>query len=1230
MSAIPRNTRDYTTPSILDQPLRLSWVNLEIAAFVLLMALSIFAHLWQLDVKAMHHDESVTSWTSWRYYTGANGFTCAGGRIAASYCYDPVYHGPSYYVLTLFSFFLFGDGEWQSRLPEAIAGILLAASAWMLRPYFGRRGTLIAAALLAFSPSLLYFARFSRHDGLIVLWAFWMVIGFFRYLDTGRPRYLYLLAAASALAMATHELWYILFFLFVSFVLIRVLSELIDRRKLMIGLAVTLALALIVMVWDPAITAKLRGGGLALLLATVVGVGLLMVRVWDDTPILSARALVLWRNERNVLWTALGILAAVFVLLYSNFFTDPRGILDGLYQGLAYWLGSQHEFARGKQPWYYYLMQLPIYEPIALLGSLGAIGLLSTWGRERLLVLIAAILAAIILFISNLLSVVGILLGIVLLGGALYLFISGWWRGGTLASARGGWWRKATSAAESRRVAGPIVPADLDALPIDDPEALAITDTDVAADEIANGTEATHVPLMQPKVVQPTVIAAPLFPLFLAFWFIGALVAFSWAGEKMPWLTVHIALPGNLLAAWAIARILDFGFTILEDNSQSKIQNPKSKMALIPAALTLLLVALGVALWRIASAGEGQAGQAALLLAIIPLVIAGGLLFGILTIGQQIGARATLALCGLTIFAFLAAYTIRSTWLLVYDHPDTPNELLIYVQSTPDLPLIVNDIKVLAINQTRNNRSNADPVGGLTMPVIMDSGDTQSGEGSLAWPFQWYLRDFQRIESRNADFFRNATGDSFQVVTDLSQPEGEKQFAPVVLVSTPHVSEATRQALEENYSKRYDSKLNWWFPEGDLSGCDPRVAGYKRFYYSTATLDRAKEDKQCQSLQIDSLTYASPFEPLLWPFQPENFATIKNYLLYRQLPEPLRLDGREMQVWVRKDLAGGGGVPSGESSGGAVKLVAQQVIGSGPGAEAGQLDQPRGATIDTQGNLYVADMTNNRIEVFGPDGKALRSIGSAGSGEGQFQEPRGIAVDSQGNLYVADTWNARVQKFDPSGKFLKSWGTGNDIGNGRFALTTDGTEAGNAAAPLGFYGPRAIAVDERGNVYVADTGNKRIVVTDSEGKFLYQWGHAGNEPGAFNEPIGIAVDAQGTVYVADTWNGRVQVFARGEGGKVAATPQVTWRVPGWQPNTYDDPYIAAGPNGQVYASVPSRNQVLLASLNGEIQLRWGGKGVDTASLTLPSGIAVAQDGTVYVVDRGNNRVLRFKMPTLGQ
>src|SRR4029079_12051847 len=145
----------------------------------------------------------------------------------------------------------------------------------------------------------------------------------FRYLDTGRPRYLYLLGASTALAMATHELYYILFFVFGWFVLIRTLFELLPRRKVMIVLGAVLALSILVMIWNPPLTPKLRGGGLALLLTTVLGIGLLVARVWDPTPIVTTRALALWREQRNVLWIALGILAAVFVLLYSNFFTDP-------------------------------------------------------------------------------------------------------------------------------------------------------------------------------------------------------------------------------------------------------------------------------------------------------------------------------------------------------------------------------------------------------------------------------------------------------------------------------------------------------------------------------------------------------------------------------------------------------------------------------------------------------------------------------------------------------------------------------------------------------------------------------------------------------------------------------------------------------------------------------------------------------------------------------------------
>jgi Predicted membrane-bound mannosyltransferase len=186
--------RVAVAPGGLDRPLSLAWLSVDGLLFALLLVASIIAHLYGLGRMALHHDESIHAWMSWKFYTGAGDFVCWGGRVSATYCYDPVYHGPSLYVLTLFSYFLFGDGDFQARLPQALAGIALVASTWMLRPYLGARGALLAGVLLAFTPTLLYYTRFARHDGLMVLWTLWIVIGFFRYIDTAQPRYLYLLA----------------------------------------------------------------------------------------------------------------------------------------------------------------------------------------------------------------------------------------------------------------------------------------------------------------------------------------------------------------------------------------------------------------------------------------------------------------------------------------------------------------------------------------------------------------------------------------------------------------------------------------------------------------------------------------------------------------------------------------------------------------------------------------------------------------------------------------------------------------------------------------------------------------------------------------------------------------------------------------------------------------------------------------------------------------------------
>jgi uncharacterized protein (TIGR03663 family) len=1143
-----------TPRSALDTPLSLSRVNWEVAAYLVILALSVVAHLWGLGRMALHHDESIHAWSSWRFFTGAGGFTCWGGVTAYTYCYDPVYHGPSLYFLTALSYFLFGDGDAQARLPMALAGIAMSASCWWLRPYLGRRGALVAAALLAFSPSLLYYTRFARHDGLMVLWEILMVIGIFRWLDSGRPAWLYLTSAAIALAIGTHELYYILFFIFGIFVLMRLIAESRFVRYLNIGLLIVIGLCLALIVINPPlpIGQGLYFGEKAFLVASALVLAWLCQRLWDPRPLLTIRLQALWQHERNVLWTALAILGGLYLVMYTTFFAYPRGALDGLYAGLAYWLGSQQEYARGDQPWYYYLIQLPLYEPLAVLAGFGTVVAMITAVVRR-----------------------------------------------ALAE------RKATTTIEA--------PPDGTGVP-------------PAGDGVSDAVPSS-------VVHRPSSPPWELFPLLLVFWFFMAVIIFSWAGEKMPWLVVHMALPGNLLAAWWISRLLrtaDAYKANVTTRTTVNLRMPDGEAAaprwkpsiwLVPLTAFLTAVAVGVALWQFGQPGTGQDAQSSMLQGLVPLLIAGGLIYGLLTLSTYFGGRVVLAIVALTLAGGIGFYTVRASWMAVYRHPDTPIELLVYTQTAPDVPRIVADVRALAINLTRNNRTPEDQAGGLSMPIFLDSGNA-SGDGSLAWPLQWYLRDFQNLGWTKSETFQaNPGAQTFEV----TMPDGTTALAPVVMLYRPHVNEQVRGALEENYVQPYGPAgvFNWWFPEGDK--CSPQNPGYKRFYFSTWTPTETLLGANGEGCGRDiSAEVHGPFDALLVPFRSENWDGLYQFLIYRELPYPLVPGAREMEFWLRKDLAGGFGDGTATASSGAanLRLVAEQEQPIGVGGS-----NATGAAVDTQGNLYVAATGTHEVLIYSPDGALIRTLGGFGSEPGRFYEPRGVAVDAAGNMYVADTWNARIVKFDPEGRVLTTWGSGSqDLADGRRATITEGNQAANEANPLGFFGPRGIAIDAAGNVYIADTGNKRIVVTDSEGNYLYQWGYAGAEPGAFNEPTGVALDAQGNVYVADTWNGRVQVFAPDGAGQVSPIPFVTWQVSGWRPNTYDDPSIAASPDGQVYVSVPSRQQVLAANLRGDILLRWGGAGSDLASLNAPSGMAVMPDGSVWVVDRTSDRALRFRLP----
>ncbi|MBM4120159.1 MAG: hypothetical protein FJ248_04590 [Nitrospira sp.] len=176
------------------------------------------------------------------------------------------------------------------------------------------------------------------------------------------------------------------------------------------------------------------------------------------------------------------------------------------------------------------------------------------------------------------------------------------------------------------------------------------------------------------------------------------------------------------------------------------------------------------------------------------------------------------------------------------------------------------------------------------------------------------------------------------------------------------------------------------------------------------------------------------------------------------------------------------------------------------GADMGKFDVPWGVATDHEGNLYVSDTSNARVQKFKSDGSPLLKWGRDGSYDGAFFFPRGVAVDFVGSIYIADESNNRIQKFDARGSFLAKWGK-------------------EGAGPGQFKSPWGVACDKLGNVYVVDSGNHRVQKFDGSGTFICSWGNRGVADAQLNYPCGIAVDAEGIVYVVDSGNNRIIKYA---------------------------------------------------------------------------------------------------------
>jgi DNA-binding beta-propeller fold protein YncE len=273
-------------------------------------------------------------------------------------------------------------------------------------------------------------------------------------------------------------------------------------------------------------------------------------------------------------------------------------------------------------------------------------------------------------------------------------------------------------------------------------------------------------------------------------------------------------------------------------------------------------------------------------------------------------------------------------------------------------------------------------------------------------------------------------------------------------------------------------------------------------------------------------------------------------------------------------------------------------IGS-KGSNNGQLNFPEGVAAAPNGNVYVADADNDRIEEFTAAGAFVAKWGSYGTGNGMFKEPDAIAVAPSGNMYVTEGLGNRVQEFSSAGTYITQWGS-EGTGNGEFKR------------------PRGIAVALSGNVYVTDGTNDRVQEFTANGEYVRQWGTAGSGNGQFSTPVGVAVAPNGNVYVGDSSNERIQEFS-------ATGTFVTM----WYVNTDNGRYgiypygVAVAANGDVFAAEFGGERIEEFSATGTYIAKWGSSGPGAGQLKSPYGLAIAATGMLYVADADNYRVDKF-------
>ncbi len=1110
---------------VLDKPVsELITLNWEFLAWAVLLIIAAVARFYMLGVRAMSHDESLHALYSYYLYDAGN------------YEHNPMMHGPLLFHINALVYFLFGDSDFTARLGPAVAGLALVAMFIPYRRFVGRVGALAVGILVAFSPSLLFHSRYIRNDIYIALFAVVWIYALFRYFEAAnnkRSRWLLVMTLAMAFGFVTKENFFLFGALMGAWTMGLALWHVLESRTLYLAALLLLAAGAAFWLYETGFTlyAMLLGGIGAI-------AALILLVLW-----LSRSG---WSSIRNNRPADLAVLTLTLVLPFGApvghvlLGWDPLAsattmdivrsailvaIMAALSVGLAvFWFGmrDRDEFPAGitLRQWAWLMATFWVIQILFFTTFLtntrnglasGIVGSLGYWMAQQEVArggqpwFYYIMLGGLYEFLPIALSVGGIL---TILRGVF---------------GNAGW----------------------------DP--VASVDPPPSADSAAWQDDSSAFSAHENR---------RLFAVFGIVWIVGSWTAYMVAGEKMPWLMTHIALPMCVVGGWWFAWLV------------YKVAWRKARQAhalwLIaagPALLFLLIVMVSSG----PIFGRSTVVVGNTLQWIMALLAFALLAYAVYRAFSRTTWRDGVVLLGLGGVALLFLLTIRFTYMLNYINYDMATEYLVYAHGSPDIKRALAEIDKIS-ERTVGDRN-----------IVVAYDDESS------WPMSWYMRLYP-----NARFYG-------------SNPTSETMTAPVILVG-PKNFEAVRPYVARDYVKRPYRRI-WWPDQSYMS------LTLQQVFDTLRSRDKMKRlfDIAFYRRYPDAEDPTQPRDLTEWPSRSEMEMYVRRDIAediwdLSLAPVVSASSNVENLALEREVDLAASNIFSATYDG--LPLLTPRAIATDARGRIVIADtgNHRVVVLNSDGELLFTIGSLCRLgegEAGGcidPDGSGRRLLG-----DGQFNEPWGVAVDSAGNIYVADTWNGRIQVFNESGLFQRSWGYFN---------TTDG-ELGD---PFAMFGPRGVAVDLDGNLLVADTGNKRILRFNPYGEFIDQVGGGGVILGRFEEPTDVAVSpVDGTIYVADNWNRRIQKL------DPQLQPLVEWPVPGWESREiYHKPSISVAENGDVYISDPEYYRVVVFSPAGELKASFGDYGTDNNRFALPNGVDASQD-SVLVADADNNRVMQFPL-----